>query len=132
MRLSPQKYWRMIPSRYRLEVYRCKKCGKLFFPKRLVCDSCRGREFELVQQCLTGKVLTYTVLHSAPPGFKKDMPYIVGVVELDNGVRLTAQIADIEPERVKTGMRVYMEFRRIGETGKSGVIHYGYKAVPVE
>ena len=36
--MQPQKYWREIPQRYRYEAGRCAKCGKVFFPPRLVCD----------------------------------------------------------------------------------------------
>lgn len=128
--MDPQKYWRQIPARYRLEAYRCAKCGKVFFPKRLVCDNCGSREFALAEYSDRGKLITYTVIHTGPAGFRTQTPYIVGIIELENKVRLTAQLVDIEPENVKTGMNVRMEFRRINQTGDAGVIHYGYKAVP--
>ena len=42
------RYWREIPQRYRYEAAKCDKCGKIFFPPRLVCSHCRGREFSKV------------------------------------------------------------------------------------
>jgi uncharacterized OB-fold protein len=54
----------------------------------------------------------------------------VGVVELKDGVRLLAQIADCDLDKLKTGMSLKIEFRRISEQGDAGIINYGYKCVP--
>jgi len=128
--MDPQKYWRQIPARYRLEAYKCKSCGKVFFPKRLICDECSSRDFEPAPHSDKGKLLTYTVIRTGPQGFQTQTPYVVGVVELENGTRLTTQVVDIEPEDAKIGMKLRMAFRKINETGEAGVIMYGYKAVP--
>jgi len=48
--LTPAKYWREIPQRYRLEAARCTGCKKTFFPPRLVCDECGGEEFETLRR----------------------------------------------------------------------------------
>jgi len=128
--MDPQKYWRQMPSRYRLEAHKCKKCGKVFFPHRLICDNCGNREFELADHSDKGKLLTYTVIHTGPAGFQTQTPYIVGIVELENKARLTTQVVDIDLDKVETGMNLRMEFRKINKTGDAGVILYGYKAVP--
>ena len=128
--MDPQKYWRQMPSRYRLEAYRCKKCGKVFFPKRLICDNCGNRTFELAKFSDRGTLLSYTVICAGPAGFSTQVPYVVGIIELENKARLTAQVVDTEPEKVKTGMKLRMEFRKVNQTGDAGVILYGYKAVP--
>ncbi len=128
--MDPQKYWRQMPARYRLEAYKCTKCGKVFFPKRLICDNCKNREFVKAEHSDKGSLLTYTVIRTGPAGFQDQTPYVVGVVELENKARLTAQVVDIEPEDVSIGMPLKMEFRKVNETGDAGVIMYGYKAVP--
>ncbi|RKZ31236.1 transcriptional regulator [bacterium] len=128
--MDPQKYWRQIPARYRLEAYKCKNCGKVFFPKRLICDNCKSREFVKAEHSDKGKLLTYTVIRTGPADFQDQTPYVIGVVESENGARLTAQIADVEPENVAIGMKLRMAFRKINKTGDAGVIMYGYKAVP--
>ena len=54
----------------------------------------------------------------------------MGVVELENGLKLTAQVVDIDFDRLKVGLPVRAEFRRISDDGQAGVIAYGYKFVP--
>ncbi len=77
-----------------------------------------------------GKLVTYTITHVAPEGFGDQVPYAVGIVELDEGIRLMAQITDCDLKTLKIGDRVVSKFRRIREEGKTGVIMYGYKFVP--
>ena len=64
--MQPQKYHREINHRYRYEASKCKKCGKIFFPDRLICDECKGREFEDTVLPRTGKVSTYSIIHVGP------------------------------------------------------------------
>ncbi len=128
--MSVPSYWREIPHRYRLEAGKCQKCGKVYFPKRLVCAECGGRDFETVKLSREGKLITYTVIHVAPKKFGDQVPYAVGIVELKDQVRMLCQIADCNPKNLQTGMPVKIEFRRIAEEGKAGIINYGYKAVP--
>lgn len=128
--IGTARSWREKPQRYRYEAAKCSGCGKIFFPPRLVCDKCRGREFETHILAQQGVIETYTEIHIAPSGFTDEAPYAVGIVKLDDGVRITAQIVDCAPEELKVGARVRLEFRKVTEDGASGVIHYGYKFVP--
>lgn len=129
--MSEPRYWREIPQRYRLEAVRCKECGKIHFPPRLVCASCGGRKFEKHILSNKGKVITYTIIRVPPAPFKDQSPYAVGIVELEDGVKLTAQITDCSFEDVKVGQEVRIEFRKIQEEGEAGVLQYGYKFVPL-
>ena len=119
-----------IPQRYRFEAARCTGCGKVFFPPRLVCPACRGREFETVTLPREGKVVTFTVVRVPPTGFTEQSPLPIALVELANGVRVMVQIADVaDPSTLEIGMPVRLEFRRINSDGEAGVIFYGHKAV---
>ncbi len=124
------RIWREQKRRYRNEVGRCKGCGEMHCPPRKVCDRCGGREMEIRRMCDTGVVLTHTVIRIAPPAFAADVPYVVAVIEMDDGTRMMAQVADVEPEDVSMGMKVRLEFRKIKQYGPDGVICYGHKAVP--
>ncbi|MFQ6093488.1 MAG: Zn-ribbon domain-containing OB-fold protein [bacterium] len=128
---TPQRYWREIPQRYRLEASKCKKCGKTDFPPRLVCGECRSREFDPVTLSDEGKIVTYTVIRVPPSQFVDEAPYAVGIVELDDGVRVTSQIVDCDPEELEIGQKLKVEFRKIQNDGEAGIICYGYKCVPV-
>ena len=55
------------------------------------------------------------------------VPYVLAIVELDDGPRLTTQIVDCKPEEVNMGDEVELTFRRIGSDNEDGVIYYGFK-----
>ncbi|MFH0779129.1 MAG: Zn-ribbon domain-containing OB-fold protein [Candidatus Eisenbacteria bacterium] len=128
--MFPARYWREIPQRYRLEAGKCKSCGRTCFPPRLICPKCGSREFEKVNLSDKGVVKTFTVIRVAPSQFADDAPYAIGIVELEGGVKITAQIVDCPLEEIKMGQKVKVEFRRIQEDGTSGILCYGYKCVP--
>ncbi len=124
------RHWRETPERYRMEAGKCKKCGKIHFPSRLICPACRSREFETLRLSGKGELETFTITRIAPDGFGDLAPYAVGIVKLDEGVRVMAQVTDCDPESLKTGTRMATQFRRINEEGLTGMIMYGYKFVP--
>jgi uncharacterized OB-fold protein len=129
--IGSARYWREIPQRYRYEAGKCKKCGKIHFPPRLICNECGAREFETVNLKQAGSLETFTVIHIAPTGFEDEAPYVVGIIKLDDGVKLTAQIVDCETDKLSIGDRVKLEFRLVQQDGESGILCYGYKFVPV-
>jgi uncharacterized OB-fold protein len=129
---TPSRYWREIPQRYRLEANRCKKCGQKFFPPRMVCPECKSQEMEETKIAEKGKLLTYTIIRVPPHQFVDQAPFTVGIAELDDGVKLTAQVVDCDFEDLKIGMRLRLEFRKVFQEGESGILCYGYKFVPDE
>jgi uncharacterized OB-fold protein len=129
--MFPARYAREMPHRYRMEAHKCQKCGKTFVPGRLICDQCGGRDFEVIKLSETCKLISYTIIHTPASQFKDQSPYALGIGEFPEGVRLTAQLADIDFEEIKTGMELQVEFRRIQTDGHAGILSYGYKFVPV-
>ena len=123
------RYTREIPHRYRLEANKCSKCGYVAFPRRLVCPECGHREFTSFQLKPEGKVLTYTIINVGPDNFSTEVPYAVGIIETDDGARLTTQIVDCKPEEIEIGKKVKLMLRCIQREGKAGILQYGYKAV---
>ena len=129
--MPPARSWRAYPQTYRLEAARCTKCGKVFYPPRLICSECHNRKFETFGMRRTGKVVSHTVVRTPASHFSDLQPFAVAIVEMDDGPRLTVQVAEVAFDELKIGMPVKLEFRRIFSEGESGVIHYGHKAVPV-
>jgi uncharacterized OB-fold protein len=78
-----------------------------------------------------GKLVTWTVIHIAPCDFALQTPYVVGIVELEEGVRLTAQIVDCTVEELDFGISVRRVLRRLRAEGEGGIIQYGYKFAAV-
>lgn len=124
------RYWREVPSRYRLEAVRCRGCGKVSFPARRICPKCRGEDFEQTALSRRGKVVTSTVIHVPPPEFLMEAPYAVALVETPEGARLMTQVVDCDPDTVLPGMEISLEFRLIRKEGHGGIRCYGYKGVP--
>ncbi len=128
------RFWREIGSRYNLIGTKCGNCGKVDFPPRAVCPDCGRKSIgRMAKVKLAGKgsVVTFTVIHDAPAQFEMQKPYVMAIIQMDEGVRLTSQILDVKPEDVKIGLRVQATFRKLGQEGDAGVIHYGYKFRPV-
>lgn len=120
--------WRKIPERYRLLGVKCETCGTNFFPSRMLCPKCR-RKGKIVptQYSGKGKVFSYTEVTAPPEGFEDQAPYILALIELDEGARLTAQIVDAHKDDVHIGSRVERVFRVIQRDDPEGLIHYGFK-----
>jgi uncharacterized OB-fold protein len=123
--------WRTTAPRYRLAGSKCRSCDELFFPPRSICLKCRAPTDNGFSFSGFGEVLTYTVVNAAPAGFQKETPYVIGIVELEEGPRVTAQIVDIDPKDVSEGLQVQTAFRRYAAPPNTkSVITYGYKFVP--
>ena len=132
--MATPRFWREIPSRYNLLGTKCGNCGALDFPPRSICTECGRKSLgKMVKQKLSGRgnVISYTVVHDAPSQFDLLKPYILAVIQLEEGVRLTSQVIDVEQSEVKIGMPVEATFRRLGQEGEAGVIQYGYKFRPI-
>lgn len=99
-----------------------------FSQKKVVCPNCRSHgDIEDLHFKGTGKIYTYSVIHAATDDFKNNSPYAVGIIELDEGAKVTAQIVDCDLDDINIGDEVEVVFRKIREEGKEGVITYGYK-----
>ena len=102
-------YW-SAAAEGRLLFQRCAVCGHQQFYPRAMCTACAG-EPEWVDASGRGTIHTFTVIRqnwSEP--FKSQMPYVVAMVDLDEGVRLMAGITDCEPAEVQIGMPVEAYF----------------------
>ncbi len=119
------RFWRKIRYRYELRGSECGNCGNIYYPPRNLCPVCRRkgkmREVALPEK---GKVISYTVVWEG-----ENSPYVLALIELENGTRLLSQIA-CEPNEVSVGCEVVRAFRKYGEEGEEGIIYYGTKFVP--
>jgi uncharacterized protein len=123
------RYHRLTPSYYRLEGQSCRACGAVQFPPRGACGACRGTQLEPYRFSGRGTVFSFAEVAQAPKGFSA--PYMVAMVELEEGVRVTAQLTDVDADEVEIGMPVEMVTRRLQEKGPHGYLVYGYKFRPV-
>jgi hypothetical protein len=129
-RFKVPQHWRAKQFRYRLAVYKCENCGTVHRGPVIICRKCRSTRLRQSELPRAGRLLSYTVVRQAPVGFEENAPYIVGVVEFEDGTRLLTQLTDCDPEELRTGMEVEAVVRKIAQDGPSGLIIYGYKFRP--
>lgn len=127
MHESVPLFWRLNENRYNLVGTECKTCGKKFFPPRILCPACRRRgKIEKYRFKEEGKIISFTVIHSAPEGFEKITPYAVALIEVD-GVVISGQITSSDMDKIKDGAAVVPVFRKMSESESGGLIYYGVK-----
>ena len=95
---------------------KCLKCGKIHLPTRPLCDKCFHQEFALVKIAGKGKLLTFTVIHVAPQKFQHLAPYAVGILELENGLKLPGMIKGVTREQLHIGMPLTIEITSFDTT----------------
>lgn len=107
-------YWEAA-ARGELLIQECPACGHRQFYPRALCTSCAATP-EWRTSSGRGTVYTFTVIrqnYSEP--FRSMMPYIVAMVELEEGPRLMSNITDCSPEEVSIGMPVEVWFEPLEE-----------------
>jgi len=90
---------------------KCKECGAITVPPKMACRKCASPDMEIVELPGRGKIQTFATVYVAPEGREDEVPYIIVMVELDEGPWLLGNLAGIEPEKVDMeiiGKRVKM------------------------
>jgi uncharacterized OB-fold protein len=106
----------------------CGSCGALFFDRRNACASCGGTQFGPRRLAADGVLRAFTIVHRATPEVK--VPYVSGIVDLDGGGVVKANIVDIEPDpqHVTLGMKVRMTTFPVGmDSAGTEAVGFGYQ-----
>ena len=99
---------------HKLLIQRCTDCKALRHPPGPGCASCGSLDWDTVEASGRGTVHSFAVHHYPPvPGF--DVPNVVGLIELDEGVRMISNIVGVAPDDVEIGMRVDVSFEDFGD-----------------
>lgn len=102
-------------KQHKLIVQRCRDCHQHYFYPRPLCPHCLSRNVEWIEVSGRGRLHTFVVNHRPPRNFPTPAPYIIGIVELDEGPRLMSNIVGIEadPKIVRCDMPVEVVFEDI-------------------
>jgi uncharacterized OB-fold protein len=76
---------------------KCQSCGAITVPPKMVCRQCTGPDLEITELKGTGKIRTFTTVYVAPEGREEDAPYVIVMVELDEGPWLMGNLDGIDP-----------------------------------
>lgn len=101
----------------RLVIQHCNRCGKPQFFPRIYCISCMASDVTWRECSGFGTVYTFTInRRGANPFMQERVPYVVAMIDLDEGVRLMSNIIDSPIEQVAIGSRVRVVFDKASET----------------
>jgi len=90
---------------------KCLSCGTVTAPPKMVCRQCAGSELEIVQLKGTGQIQTFTTVYVVPEGREEECPYIIVMVELDEGPWIMGNLDGVDPVQASLeliGKRVNM------------------------
>lgn len=90
--------------KHKLMGLKCNECGTYTCPPKMVCHECTSTDLKVKELCGYGKVVTFTVNNVAPEGRESEAPYIILLVELDEGPWIMGNFADIDPGKVTVGL----------------------------
>ncbi len=112
---ATRKYWDGCKAR-ELLLPKCRACGELFFFPNKFCPKCLSESIEWIKASGKGKVHTFSIVQRPPSGaFEADVPYVVAIIDLDEGPRMMTNIVGTAPENVRVGMPVEVVFEDITE-----------------
>jgi uncharacterized OB-fold protein len=98
----------------RLMLPRCNRCGRFWFPPSQRCRHCLSADFEWRESAGKGRIYSFVVYHRTyHPAFETEVPYVVAIVELDEGPRLLTNIVGTPPDAVRCDQRVRAVFEDV-------------------
>jgi len=100
----------------KLTLQKCEECGAVIFYPRLVCPDCHSDKLGWVDASGKGEIYSYTVVHNNSPSFfMDDMPYIVAIIKLEEGVQMLSNVVGCDPDQVKCDMPVEVVFEKLND-----------------
>ncbi len=110
---------------HKLMGVRCASGDETFLPPRSYCPGCEHCKMEWMEFSGRGKLVTFTVVYIGPAamvaaGFDRKHPYCVGIVELEEGPRISAMITGVDPLRpaeIPIGGSVSLDVQELGPEG---------------
>jgi uncharacterized protein len=107
-------YWQGIAQGVLL-IQRCADCGTVRHPPQPRCGHCASAEHHWEAASGLGSVYSFTIVRYPPnPELAEQVPYVVALIELDEGPRLVSNVVGVDPERVTVNQRVQVQFDPVG------------------
>jgi uncharacterized OB-fold protein len=123
-------------AEHRLMGTRCTSCGAQYLPPRPLCTRCYSIDMQWIELPEEGRLTAFSTIYIAPTamiaaGYGRDRPYCVGIVTLQNGLSISAQILGVDPsqpETIQIGTAVRAVFVERGE-GDAKKTFLGFRGV---
>lgn len=113
---ATQPFWDAA-AQGKLVFQRCGECKHAQSTPRLFCTHCMSEDLRWETSAGMGSIYTFTVNYRAANAHMADkVPYVVAIVQLDEGVRMMANVVDVEPQSVRIGGRVRVRFLPLNDS----------------
>lgn len=110
-----EPYWEAA-RRGQLRLQFCPDCQRHVFYPRLYCPHCAGAALEWVDACGRATLYSFTEVRSnAPSSFLDRMPFIIAIVDLEEGVRMMSGLVEYQPDAVQCGMPLELTFDPVSD-----------------
>lgn len=106
-------FWEELKN-HKFMLQHCNDCQKFIFYPRIICPHCYSENISWKETNGQGKIESYTVVHRAMPPFKDEVPYVVGIIQLNEGVKMMSRIIN-KSEEVAIGKNVSVVYQNIEE-----------------
>lgn len=108
-----EPYWKAARAG-KLMIQKCAECGRNIFYPRLACPFCSSDRLSWIQSSGRGTVYTFSVVqNNAPSAFVADLPFVIAIVRLEEGVQMMTNIVGCEPNEVRCEMPVEVVFEKL-------------------
>lgn len=108
-----EEFWRAT-KKHKLLIQECQTCSSLIFYPRKYCPQCWSADLGWREASGKAKVYTFAVMRDqVEPKFMPDLPYVLAMVDLDEGIRMMTRIVECDPAVVEIGLDVDVTFQDI-------------------
>lgn len=123
-------------AEHKLMASQCSECGAQYLPPKPMCTKCYSANMAWVEAGATGTLQAFTIVYIASTamleaGYGRGNPHCSGIVRLDNGLSISAQILGVDvanPETIQIGTPVKVTFLDRGE-GEDAKTFLGFEVI---
>ena len=113
--VASQAFWEGC-KKHTLLIPRCRSCGTYHFYPRFFCVKCMSLDLDWVKASGRGEIYTFSIIERPGiPAFAAEAPYVLSLVQLDEGVFMMSNIVGCPPDKVEIGMKVEVVFDDVTE-----------------
>ncbi len=99
-----------------MRLQRCRRCAQFWFPPSVLCQHCWSPDWSWDRLSGRGHVISFVVYRRVyHEAFHNQVPYVVAVIGLEEGVRFMSRLVEVDPAGVRLGMAVEVVFARVAE-----------------
>lgn len=101
-------------SQGELRIQKCNACGALRHPPGPACPDCGALDRGHVVASGRGTVYSY-IVHRHPPVPGKELPIVIALIDLDEGVRMVGEVSDVADDEIEIGMALQVDFNKVDD-----------------